>query len=333
VEREVTTVADDLIVVHADGVAHRRDGLAPDTEHEVGGVVARTMPAPPGRLLSRIATVNDLHFGEVECGRIDSFDIGPIERVGPGETPYPWTMNAGAAAEIAATMPDLVVVKGDVTSDGTDGEWAAFRRCYAAVADRTVVVRGNHDAYRGQHDAAGDRYVELPGVSIALLDTVVPGDADGALGVEQLERLDEHARGSDRPLLVMGHHPLWSDAGGSDDHFGGLDRGSSEALAAVVARRPAIVAYAAGHTHRHRVRLLPCGAPGIEVGCVKDFPGTWAEYRVHEGAILQVVHRVSTPEALAWSERCRHLYRDFGLDYASYALGTLADRCFRIGLR
>jgi hypothetical protein len=73
--------------------------------------------------------------------------------------------------------------------------------------------------------------------------------------------------------------------------------------------------------------------PTVEVGCVKDFPGTWAEYRVFEGGILQVVHRISAPDALAWSERCRGLYADFGLDYAAYALGRLEDRCFPIELR
>ena len=47
----------------------------------------------------------------------------------------------------------------------------------------------------------------------------------------------------------------------------------------------------------------------------------------------QVVHRMSSPAALAWSESCRHLYRDFGIDYESYALGTLADRCFVLATR
>jgi 3',5'-cyclic-AMP phosphodiesterase len=75
-------------------------------------------------------------------------------------------------------------------------------------------------------------------------------------------------------------------------------------------------------------RMVVSGVPSIEIGCTKDFPGTWAEYRVYEGGIMQVVHRMSTPEALSWSERCRSLYADFGVDYASYALGTLADRCF-----
>ena len=78
---------------------------------------------------------------------------------------------------------------------------------------------------------------------------------------------------------------------------------------------------------------MPCGIPSIEVGCVKDFPGTWAEYRVFEGGILQVVHRISAPDALRWSERCRYLYSDFGIDYQSYAMGELGHRCFEIGLR
>ena len=52
--------------------------------------------------------------------------------------------------------------------------------------------------------------------------------------------------------------------------------------------------------------------PSIDVGCVKDFPGTWAEYRVYEGGLLQIVHRISSPEALAWSEECRDLYPTSG---------------------
>lgn len=71
----------------------------------------------------------------------------------------------------------------------------------------------------------------------------------------------------------------------------------------------------------------------IEVGCVKDFPGTWAEYRVYEGGVMQVVHRISTPDALEWSNKCRVLYSDFGVDYQELAMGTLDDRCFILNLR
>jgi hypothetical protein len=71
--------------------------------------------------------------------------------------------------------------------------------------------------------------------------------------------------------------------------------------------------------------------PWGEVACVKDFPGSWAEYRVFDGGILQVHHRISTPDALAWSERTRDLYQPF--DYVAYAFGALADRCFAFALR
>ena len=65
--------------------------------------------------------------------------------------------------------------------------------------------------------------------------------------------------------------------------------------------------------------------PWVEVACVKDFPGAWAEYRVFEGGILQVFHRISTPEALAWTEQTRGM---FGGMYSDYAFGELGDRCF-----
>jgi hypothetical protein len=63
------------------------------------------------------------------------------------------------------------------------------------------------------------------------------------------------------------------------------------------------------------------------VACVKDFPGTWAEYRVFEGGILQIHRRIAEPKALAWSERCRSMLA--GL-YPQYAFGGLPDRCFAI---
>jgi len=331
---DITTVADDLIVVHDGTVTSRLEELSPATDYEVRGRVVHTLPRPPGELLCRIATVNDVHFGEVECGRIDESDLGPLVQVEPGEPPYPETMNRGAVEAIAAAGVDAVIVKGDLTSEGTDEQFATFERFYRQpFGERLHVVRGNHDAYDGQQDYAGDQWIELPGVNVALLDTALAKHANGRLSAEQLDWLDERSATSDLPVLVMGHHQQWINGARSPDYFG-IVPDSSEALSGVVARRPAIVAYTAGHTHRHRVRPMPSsGVPSVEVGCVKDFPGVWAEYRVYEGGITQIAHRVSSPEALGWSERCRHLYADFGLDYERYALGTLEERCFNIPLR
>jgi 3',5'-cyclic-AMP phosphodiesterase len=329
---EVTTVADDLVVVHRGATVQRLEGLAPDTVHRIDDLDVRTLARPPGELLCRFATVNDVHFGETEAGRIDQHPEGPIQRAGPGEEPYPETMNRGAVAEIAQIRPAAVIVKGDLSEDGRPEQWSAFEACYRGAFGHLLhVVRGNHDSYRGQTEYAGDQWIDLPGVSVALLDTTIPAAATGTLSAEQLDWLDTIAAAADRPVLVMGHHQQWIGTASdnrSDTYFG-LHPDPSDRLDEVIERRTKVLAYTAGHTHRHRVRTMTrSGVPSVEVGCTKDFPGTWAEYRVFEGGVMQVVHRVSTPAALEWSERCRHLYSDFGVDYASYALGTLADRCF-----
>jgi len=327
---ELTTVADDEIVTHERAVVRRYTGLAPDTLVDVDGTTVRTLPRPPGSMLARIVTVNDVHFGETECGRIDDSPLGPILR---GDH-YPDVMNAAAIAEIMAVDPHVVVVKGDLTGRGRPEEFAAFRRAYGVFGERLHVVRGNHDSYDGQRDYAGDAVVDGPGFRLALLDTARAGCANGWIDAAQLDWLDTVAAEADRPVLVMGHHHPWLGGHRSDDYFG-IRPDPSEALVAVMARRPRIVGYFAGHTHRNRVRHHPDTGPVpyVEVGCVKDFPGSWAEYRVYEGGILQIHHRISSPEALAWSEQCRILYRDFGIDYVAYALGTLADRCFLIPSR
>jgi Icc protein len=330
---ELTTVADDSATFHDGTSVDHVTGLEPDESYERHGIAFRTLPRPSGPLRCRLATVNDVHFGEVEAGRIDDHPMGPIQRVEPGETPYPETMNRAAVAEIAAAGVDAVIVKGDLSTDGTPEEFAAFEDCYRTTfGDRLHVVRGNHDAYRGQDAYAGDRWIELPGVNVALLDTTLPTQSTGHLTAEQLDWLDALAAAATQPVLVMGHHQQWIDGVRAPDYFG-IDPDSSDALTEVMLRRPAIIAYTSGHTHRHRVRLAGGQVPSVEVGCVKDFPGTWAEYRVHDGGILQVVHRISAPAALAWSERCRHLYADFGVDYASYAMGRLEDRCFALRYR
>ena len=340
---EITTVADDLIVAHNGAQVERLVGLSPDADYDIAGQVVRTLQRPDGELLCRIGTVNDVHFGEVEAGRLDDHPGGPVRRVEPGATPYPEVMNRAAVAEMSGADLAAVFVKGDVSTDGTDDEFAMFESIYgAAFGDRLHTVRGNHDAYRGQQRYEGDQWIELPGVAVALVDTAVPFKPNGTLSSEQLDWLDDRAAVATTPVIVMGHHQQWIGAGRTaaeltsvehDDEYFGIDPAASDALAAVIERRPAIIAYTSGHTHRHRVRTTSGGVPSIEIGCLKDFPGTWAEYRVYETAVLQVVHRMSSPEALAWSERCRDLYSDFDLNYTKYALGTLQDRCFTIPTR
>jgi 3',5'-cyclic-AMP phosphodiesterase len=329
---DLTTVADDEAVFHHGTEVHVHTGLTPDTNHDLHGFSFRTLPAP-GELLCRFATVNDVHFGEVECGIISGVET-PVFRVPEGAEPHPELMNRTAIVEIQAINPEVVLVKGDLTSDGTRDEYGRFLEFYGdAFGDRMRHIRGNHDAYEGQDFMPADPVrVDLPGVRLLMINTTVPRRAGGGIEPQQLEWLDDNAAGSDVPVLAFGHHHPWStDAPKRSTNYFGIDPDSSEALVEVVVRRPEIAGYFAGHTHRNRVRNFSATGkfPWVEVACVKDFPGSWAEYRVFDGGILQVHRRISDPEALDWSETCRGLYGD-AIDYPAYALGRLSDRCFPI---
>ncbi|HWG75009.1 MAG TPA: metallophosphoesterase [Acidimicrobiales bacterium] len=331
---ELTTVSDDSAVLFDGAEVVRAEGLESGVEHRVGGVIFATLARPPGERLATVATVNDVHFGEIECGRFTGLDLGPVLTSEPGEVPYPELMSSAAAAEIAAVAPDAVVAKGDLTSVGLAEEYAAFEACYRpALGDRLIVTRGNHDVPVAGAAFACDamQEVAVAGAVLAVVDTTEPGCTGGRLLNEQVEWLDELGARATSPVLVFGHHPCWQDRG--DDWVGGIaaaiNPADSARLVEVVARRPAIAGYFAGHTHRNRVRRFPSTGtvPFAEVACTKDFPGAWAEYRIFEGGVLQVHHRISSPAALEWSERCRALFA--GL-YPRYAFGRMEDRCFRV---
>jgi predicted phosphodiesterase len=316
-------------------------GLDPATEYdvEVDGAAASellpanvtTLPVPPGRHLATVGTVNDVHFGEVECGKLGTpEELGPVFSTPPPENPYWDTMNRGAIAELAALDPDAIVVKGDLTNVGSENEYELFRDAYDALGPRMHHVRGNHDAMT-THTIASEHApfaVDVDGGTLAVLDTVVPGIDRGRVPLAQLEWLDAVAASATGPVFVFGHHHPWDpNSHERNATYFGINPDDSEALCALIGRRESIVGYFAGHTHRNRVRRFPQArdVPIGEVACVKDYPGAWAEYRLYEGGYVQVVHRIAAPDAMAWTEKTRQMFA--GL-YRDYALGSLADRCF-----
>jgi predicted phosphodiesterase len=337
----VTTSAGEHEVV-TNGPYHsaRLTGLEPRTDYalRVDGVEptallpgrVATLTRPSGPLLATFATVNDVHFGEVECGRLGTAEeLGPILSAAPGAAPYPNVMNGAAIAEIEALDPDAVIVKGDLTDRGTGEEYQAFLDAYTRLGARMHHVRGNHDAMITDTIAANAPLtVDLPGATLAVLDTVRPGTEHGRITAEQLTWLEDVASASTTPVLVFGHHHPWDPSSTErNGHYFGINPDDSEALCRVITRCESIAGYFAGHTHRNRVRHFDAArrVPIVEVACVKDYPGAWAEYRVHEGGYTQLVRRICAPAAMAWTELTRTMFA--GL-YRDYALGAQPDRCF-----
>jgi Icc protein len=331
---EITTAGPNHIV--------RATGLDPATDYDlrVDGTPSseylpatfRTLARPSGELLATIATTNDVHFGEKECGHLGPphEDIGPIFRVEAGEEPYPETMSRAAVSEIATLDPDVVIVKGDLTSRGTPQEYEAFLGAYSMLGARMRHVRGNHDAMQDPQMAIeGAPYaIEVEGLTLAVLDTVIPGTDSGQVTADQIHWLDALGAETTGPVLVFGHHYVWDlDSADRNPHTFGINPDDSEALAAVITRRENIAGYFAGHTHRNRIRRFARvrDMPLAEVACTKDYPGAWAEYCVYEGGYTQVVRRVTEPDAFAWAEKTRGMFAGV---YRDYALGPLEHRCF-----
>ena len=171
-----------------------------------------------------------------------------------------------------------------------------------------------------------------PGVTVALLDTAIPDSASGRVTADQLDELDDLAadarrapcscsattirgirRPHERPDSYFGINPDDSEAPGRGH------RPPTRTSAATSPATPTATGSAASPP--------PATCPYVEVACVKDYPGAWAEYEVYEGGIVQLHHRISTPEALDWTERTRAMF--FGA-YPEYSFGDLDDRCFVI---
>jgi 3',5'-cyclic-AMP phosphodiesterase len=128
-----------------------------------------------------------------------------------------------AAALVRALLHegvDDVLVTGDVTHRGRDRELATFERLFAPLADRLLVVPGNHD--RAGHDVAarlmpGARVVveRRPGLRAVRVDSTGPHnrramDSHGTLLPEDvgavLRALDAAPRGV--LVVLMLHHHL-----------------------------------------------------------------------------------------------------------------------------
>lgn len=316
-------------------------GLEPATRYDVvvesgaGHRVelrCRTLPPPPGELLSRVAALSDLHIGV----RIHGLRQTMRDRSGLADPP-PVRCARAALDEAATWGPDLVVVKGDLTEHGLDHQWAAVAPLLQGVATPLAICPGNHDTSRKRSrepsaalSAAGlpcadpVGVVDLPGVRVVVADSTSPGRSHGSLRRALPDLLDALAE-ADRPALVCVHHPFEPLPVPTQYPVGIPWPESLHALRAI-RRVKRDVLISTGHTHRNR-RLHFGHVAQAEVAAVKEYPGVWAGYAVHEGGIRQVVRRVLAPEAIGWTEYTR---LTFGGVWRAYAPGLLSHRSFTL---
>lgn len=148
---------------------------------------------------------------------------------------------------------DAVLVTGDLADHGLEAEYAQL---VAAMPDEVpwLAVPGNHDvraaaraALGGLDDADGplDRVLDVAGLRIVALDSLVEGEDWGRLDPRSIELADTAVREAVTPVAIALHHPPVAVGHRLMD---GLGLRETDALERLVAHER-VTAVLTGHVH------------------------------------------------------------------------------------
>lgn len=184
------------------------------------------------------------------------------------------------AVRAEADAPDLVLLTGDLTHDGSVPAYNRLARLLDDAFDAPVwCLPGNHDeAATLRHELDGDGVSSIAGGTVAdwqliLLDSTVQGSEGGHLTDAELERLDSalHDCAAPHALVCLHHNPVLMNSRWLDT----MTVDNAPALFAVLDRHPRVRVLLWGHVHqpfdgtRNDVRLL--ASPST---CVQFLPGS-----------------------------------------------------------
>lgn len=171
---------------------------------------------------------------------------------------------ARCIAHIAALRPQplAVVASGDLTDEGKPAEYERLRALLAPLPMPVYLMPGNHDRRLALRQAFPEHHylesgssslnytVNVDGLHLFMLDTVVNGEPHGALDPSQLDWLDAGLSASaPEPAIIFLHHPPVATGMALMDSIG-LEPRSAHALGTVVHRHQQIARISCGHVHR-----------------------------------------------------------------------------------
>ncbi len=158
------------------------------------------------------------------------------------------------------TVPDALVITGDLTDRSDPREYAVARSLLSRLDMPVYLLPGNHDGtadmrremagFPGLTETADGKIcyaVNIGTVRLIALDTHLPGSPCGELGQAQLAWLDGKLREDRRPTLIALHHP---PALSGIQHMDAIGLTDAEALADVVAPHAHVERFLCGHLHR-----------------------------------------------------------------------------------
>jgi Icc protein len=195
-----------------------------------------------------------------------------------GVATYPALLRTLAQARLDIAAADALLVTGDLVQDDVGG-YEVFRRVFSNLGKPVYCIPGNHDIVYALEAALAQPpfqvggLVDFGGWRVIMLDSSLPGLAQGELAPKSLEFLDRslaEARGR-HALVCLHHHPVnmgsrWLD---------GVRLTNAADLFAVLDCHPNVRAMAWGHVHQafegwhNDVRLF-----GTPATCTQFLPGS-----------------------------------------------------------
>lgn len=188
--------------------------------------------------------------------------------------------------------PDVYVLTGDLTDFGRADEYQTLAEGVARLAKPVYLLPGNHDERQAMREAFPDhRYlqgaepfiqyrIDLGGLALITLDTVVPKHSHGELDRTRLDWLREQLDDS-TPTVIAMHHPPFLTGIGHMDRIG-LLQGTGE-LEQLLRRYTNIERIICGHLHRSiQVRFAntfastcPSPAHAVTLDLTPDGPSSY----------------------------------------------------------
>lgn len=171
--------------------------------------------------------------------------------------------------------PDAILLTGDLVNDGTPAQYDHLMDLLSGLRAPLIPLPGNHDDRDelrsrfpsvlppGGPDDPIDFVHDIGDLRLIAIDTTIPGQHNGTVSDTQLAWLDTQlAAASDRPTIVVQHHPPISSGIVWMDETCGFPDGDREAD--IIRRHPQVEAVVSGHLHRSLQRRY---AGTISVTC------------------------------------------------------------------
>ena len=191
---------------------------------------------------------------------INLLQLSDVHFTGSGQRADGQDPDARLEAVLAAALhrfgqPDLVVVSGDLTDDGSPAGYRRLAERLTLLGAPVLAVPGNHDRPQLVFDSFGDAVQTMAGWRVVGIDTSrkdqIHGTVDVAAAGRRLDGFDA------RPTVLVMHHPPKSP---STHEWFKLQ--NSEEFEAMLTSRPHVRAILTGHLHQSfelpigRVRIL-----------------------------------------------------------------------------